>query len=413
MRRIYESRLNDYRYNTSYPLSPSDWKPFDTVGQLPFSGQDLCFYIHIPFCQRLCSFCEYTRMRVPNESAQLQYIATLRRDIEAFLAEHPGIVLHGLDIGGGTPTSLCDKAFEELLGLFYDVISSVTLAPEFEPSIEATTGSLSEEKLRMIASSGIRRLSMGLQTTDSKILDTVNRTGANFDSIVAAIASMEKVNLDLMYGLPGQNVVKADRDIEILRNIRPVQVTLYEYRTNQLGHNRQLDADARYDIYCRFYNALTAMGYHARFGQNTFSVDATDFGVSSYLRNRMLYGMPYKGFGLSAQSMSEHGLFYNIGKNSNGLPGLLMSDTFESQSYYKLPPTELLAKFISISAYSGGFSLSRASEILGQDFAKAHADAIEFLSSDGLIFIDGNRLQVTREGFRHYGAVFSLFTIRN
>lgn len=412
MKTIYESRIGDNRFNTSYPLSPGDWKTYETHGELPFAGNEVCFYIHIPFCKRLCSFCEYTRMQVPDEKAQLQYIDTLSSDIDRFLDGHPHVVVHGFDIGGGTPTSLTDKAFERLLSVFKHTVAKVSLADDFEPSIEATTGTLSPEKLAMISDSGIRRLSMGLQTTDSGLLRSVNRENEGVNVIANALSTISKVNLDLMYGLLGQNTEMVKRDIEAISRIRPQQVTLYEYRTNQLRDNRQLGANLRYDIYCLFFDALTHMGYHARFGQNTFSLDATDFGVSSYLRNRMLNGMPYKGFGLSAQSMSEKGLSYNIGKNSSRLEPLLNADTYENQSYYKLPPTEVLNKFICISAYSGGFSISRASEILGTDFQKRYSETIDFLLENGLIFIDGDRIQTTREGFRNYGAVFSMFTTK-
>lgn len=412
MRSVFESRLNDNRYNTSYPLSPSDWNMYETDGHLPFPVKDICFYLHIPFCKRLCSFCEYTRMSVPDEALQLQYIATLRRDIFEFLTNHPNITLHGFDIGGGTPTALSDIAFEELLQLYADIVAKVNIAVDFEPSIEATTRTLTAQKLKRIAGNGIGRLSMGLQTTDVHILNDVNRNIVDFNNIATAIKALPKVNLDLMYGLPGQSVDKTNRDISVLSNIRPAQVTLYEYRTNQLHSQRQLDANTRYDIYCRFYEALTDMGYYARFGQNTFSLDQSDFGVSSYLRNRMLNGMAYKGFGISAQSMSEVGLSYNIGKNASNLPDLILRESYEPPVFYKLPQTELLNKFISISAYSGGFSLSRASEFLEADFQMAYADIIDILKTDKLIYIEDDRLQVTHKGFRHYGAVFSMFTVK-
>ena len=79
---IFEKRKNDSRWNTSYPLSPDDWKVYRISGELSFSGEkEMSFYIHIPFCKGLCSFCEYTRMLCPSEELQEQYIATLKQDI--------------------------------------------------------------------------------------------------------------------------------------------------------------------------------------------------------------------------------------------------------------------------------------------------------------------------------------------
>ena len=82
---IFEKRKNDSRWNTSYPLSPDDWKVYRISGELSFSGEkEMSFYIHIPFCKGLCSFCEYTRMLCPSEELQEQYIATLKHDIWNF-----------------------------------------------------------------------------------------------------------------------------------------------------------------------------------------------------------------------------------------------------------------------------------------------------------------------------------------
>ena len=104
---IFEKRKNDSRWNTSYPLSPDDWKVYRISGELSFSGEkEMSFYIHIPFCKGLCSFCEYTRMLCPSEELQEQYIATLKHDIWKFIKKYPSIKLCGFDVGGGTPTAL-------------------------------------------------------------------------------------------------------------------------------------------------------------------------------------------------------------------------------------------------------------------------------------------------------------------
>lgn len=133
-------------------------------------------------------------------------------------------------------------------------------------------------------------------------------------------------------------------------------------------------------------------------------------GVSSYLRHRMLDGWQYKGFGISAQSMSNNGLSYNIGKNTSGILKLIDNvRSFDSGEYYKLPHAELLAKFIAISGYSGGFSIKAANEILGDDFIADYSDILQYLLSSGLMTIERNTVKFTLEGFRHYGAILSLF----
>ena len=108
---IFQRRKNDNRFNPSYPLSPEDWSRYRVTGPLDFPDKELSLYFHIPFCQRLCSFCEYTRTICPEEKLQLNYVDALRKDALEWLSAHPDILVRGFDIGGGTPTALCEDAF--------------------------------------------------------------------------------------------------------------------------------------------------------------------------------------------------------------------------------------------------------------------------------------------------------------
>jgi oxygen-independent coproporphyrinogen-3 oxidase len=168
-----------------------------------------------------------------------------------------------------------------------------------------------------------------------------------------------------------------------------------------------------YDQYSHYFSGLVSLGYVARFGQNTFSVDDSDYGVSSYLRSRMLMGVPYKGFGISAQSMSPNGISYNIGKATNMTRRALSELSFKEEFTYSLPPKELAAKYIAIAAYNGSFSLPRVSELLGIDAWEYYKEEFEYCIDLGLLNIENGRAFITELGFKHYGAVFSLFYAKN
>ena len=89
--------------------------------------------------------------------------------------------------------------------------------------------------------------------------------------------------------------------------------------------------DELYNSYSFLYNSLCDLGYYARFGQNTFSKRANDIGVSSYLRERMMNAGAYKGFGISAQSMSRNGVSYNIGKLKKSFNDLLAMKSYDEE----------------------------------------------------------------------------------
>lgn len=411
---LYQSRKNDPCWNTSYPISPSDWAVYRVPGPLPFENDHrLSFYIHIPFCKQLCSFCEYTRMLCPDENVQRDYLLAIANDIERFKQQYKDVTLLGFDIGGGTPTSLSEKNFSLLMQIYQTAISGLKLDDRYEPSIEGTFNTLSEQKLEAMSKNGFHRLSLGVQSSCSSVLHQHQR-GNSSEAIMSSWLEkawekgIKKVNLDFMYGLNGQNELTIRQDLELISRLRPQQVTLYELRTNMISAKESFTKEELFDQYVQYYDGLIALGYYARFGQNTFSVDATDEGVSSYLRERMLNGAAYKGFGLSAQSMSSSGIAYNVGKLAVTPQNALNKEGYPEQFTYLLPPDELASKYIAISAYNGSFSIAKLKDygISGGSLN----EILDFCIDEGLLY-KGERdwMFITKKGFKHYGALFSLF----
>lgn len=412
---LFEARKNSPIHNTSYPLSPKDWAAFRVDTPLSFDGErELAFYFHIPFCKQLCAFCEYTRMLCPDEQTQSTYLNSVLQDVQGFLKLHPDILLRGFDIGGGTPTALSEGNFALLMDGFQKVVESVTLSPDFEPSIEATFGTLSVVKLQRMVAAGIHRLSLGLQSTSSGVLLSYRRHGEHLFIMedwmqTAWQQGIRKINLDLMYGLKGQSEASIECDLQSIAKLRPQQVTLYELRTNMISKKDLPSKDVLYHHYLLYYKGLTAMGYHARFGQNTFSIYPQDQGVSSYLRLRMTEGLPYKGFGLSAQSMSSHGVAYNLGKNGGRIKQLVDLTTFPEEFTYALPPAQVAAKYIAIAGYYGAFSLDVITNRFGCIQTDAFRETLRAFQLQGFLrLISDHYVQITPKGFKHYGAVFSI-----
>lgn len=408
-------RKIDPLWNTSYPLAPKDWEPFRVASPLYFKGEsELSFYIHIPFCKQLCSFCEYTRMMCPDDETQKKYLTTILSDILKFKEQNRSFLLKGFDIGGGTPTALSDANFNFLMDIYGQALIDLTVSDDFEPSIEATFQTLSASKLESLVRQKILRLSLGVQTTCKDVLGQHHRRMVQLDDMkrwmfLAWETGIAKINLDLMYGLTGQSSSTIDEDLQAIKVLRPQQVTLYELRTNMLTVYRNCPKQELFDMYKRYYDGLVVLGYYARFGQNTFSLDPDDCGVSSYLRSRMLYGVSYKGFGLSAQSMNKQGIAYNMGKSKTSISQLMECDSFSEEYTYLLPGEEIASKYIAISAYNCSFSTKRASELLGCSFVDRFKEQLNFCLTNDYVTFDGDRVCITPKGFPYYGAIFSLF----
>jgi oxygen-independent coproporphyrinogen-3 oxidase len=259
---IYYERISNPLLNTSYPLDSSEWSKYAQLGSLKFSGESIAFYLHIPFCRHLCKFCEYTRMPIPDAAIQMMYIDTLGRDIYRYLEAYPHTTLYGLDIGGGTPFALCDDAFDALASLINDILQSTTQCRDFEPSIEGTFQTLSQYKIEAITKVGVKRLSLGLQSSSKSLMQSYNRESEHLKAMVEAIRSIhiwgiEKINIDVMYGLPGQTKGSIEKDLQVLKELSPEQVTVYEFRCNQVNRNYMITPEERFKQYHLLYEGLT------------------------------------------------------------------------------------------------------------------------------------------------------------
>lgn len=416
-------RIRKACYSTAYPWKSEDWAQYAQPGGLKFKKNGkISFYIHIPFCTNLCRFCEYTRCLVPDDAIQRNYLQIVHRDIRKFLLEYPDITLAGFDIGGGTPTALSPTNFAYLMQIYKEVINRVNVSDDFEPSIEMSVTTIDPEKVRMVKEAGIRRISIGIQHGQfDRFHSSFGWVRPNAIKVIDDIKMIRnygtfKINLDFMYGfkdLPWYEVLDGER--RGIEELNPDQVTLYELRTNQNCQVEGRKPGGRNLDYELFYRMLKDMGYLGRYGQNTFSFDRYDFGVSSYLRNRMLKGIDYKGFGISAQSMSGGNVEYNVGKNHPDILSLIPTGkipknfSFNATEHYELTNEEKFAKYVCVSGYSGGFDWQVAKKKYIPDFFARFGALIDFLTEEGYIGLTSQRIDLTEKGFQNYGPILSLF----
>lgn len=416
-------RIHQDCYTTAYPWKPEDWAQYAQPGELLFKRNGrLSFYIHIPFCRNLCKFCEYTRCLIPSDAIQRNYLQIVHRDIRKFLLKYPDITLEGFDIGGGTPTALSPANFAYLMQIYKEVIHRVNLSDDFAPSIETSLTTITPEKIRMITEAGIPRLSIGIQSSLFSLVHTsCGWLHPEIQKVIETIKMIRyyghfKINLDFMYGFKEfswHDSFSSDRCA--IDALNPDQVTIYELRTNQrhdVERDKPISRNAGYKIW---YKLLSKRGYIGEYGWNSFSVDRYDLGLSSYIRHRMLEGGDYKGFGISAQSMFNGNVEYNIGKNHSNIlelipTGRLPKDvSFEATDHYELPDDEKFAKFICVSGYSGGFNWQIAKKKYMPNFFQRFGKLLDFLVDSGYVEITSDRIQLTEKGFDNYGPILSLF----
>jgi oxygen-independent coproporphyrinogen-3 oxidase len=199
----YPGYVYGYPHKKAYrPLSP---RPLADAWAGEAVGRLFC-YVHIPWCAQRCSFCNLFTQATRDGSGVPAYLDALRREMEAFAAAVPGARFARLYVGGGTPTYLDVRQLERLAGDLREVLG--VDPARTHGCIEASPDSLDDEKAAALVALGFQRLSLGVQSFREGELAAVNRRfepGATGRAIAAAArAGFARLNVDLIYGLPGQ-----------------------------------------------------------------------------------------------------------------------------------------------------------------------------------------------------------------
>ena len=174
----------------------------------------LALYVHIPWCVRKCPYCDFNSHERSGALPEEQYVQKLFLDLENLLPSVWGRRLSSVFIGGGTPSLFSPASIDALLS---GVRARLTLEPGAEVTLEANPGTVEAARFRGFRDAGVNRISIGVQSFDDRMLAKLGRihsAGEARKAIEAALASFERVNVDLMYGLPGQDLAGALSDLE-------------------------------------------------------------------------------------------------------------------------------------------------------------------------------------------------------
>jgi putative oxygen-independent coproporphyrinogen III oxidase len=174
----------------------------------------LTLYVHIPWCVRKCPYCDFNSHERAGALPENAYVGKLILDLERLLPSVWGRRLVSVFIGGGTPSLFSPETIDSLLSA---VRARLTLEPGAEITLEANPGVAEAARFRGFRDAGVNRISIGVQSFDARMLAALGRIHGPDEArraIEAARASFDNINIDLMYGLPGQTLAIARADIE-------------------------------------------------------------------------------------------------------------------------------------------------------------------------------------------------------
>ena len=266
-------------------------------------------YIHIPFCDCICSYCDFCKILYNNKYIN-NYLDNLEKEIRN---RYKNELIKSLYIGGGTPSSL---SYQELERLF-NIIKIFKLDSNYEFTIECNVNNLDINKIKLFKDNGVNRVSLGVQSFNKEILTILNRshTYKEVYNVINNLKSnnINNINIDLIYGV-NDNIDIVKKDIDYFLSLDIPHISCYSLIIEdntllKINNYQNIDEDIEYEMYKYIENKLTSNGYihyeisnYAKEGyQSTHNINYWDNGS-------------YFGFGLGSVSYIDN---YRISNTKN------------------------------------------------------------------------------------------------
>lgn len=361
----------------------------------------ISIYIHIPFCESRCHYCDFCSSLLNRENAE-KYFSYLEREIklnEKFLREK---IIDTVFIGGGTPSSVDEKFIEKIL----KVLSAFEFSENLEVTIESNPNSLTREKAETYFSSGINRISIGAQSFNDDILKKIGRIHKSYDIYKAVEnarrAGFTNINLDLMLALPSQKLSDIEKSFEEIKKLDLPHISYYSlilekgtklYETHLKSPLAFPSEEDDREMYHYVVNELEKIGLH--------QYEISNFAKIGYeCRHNLTYWKlrDYISFGLSASSNLCNLRYRNFSDFKNYYE-------FIDKGKNPIEFSEDLSKidrkneFIMMGLrLKSGIDLDEFDLRFKEDFAKTYKDEIDKNIKLSLIEVKDNKIYLTEKG---------------
>jgi len=255
-------------------------------------------YIHIPFCKSICSYCDFPKMYHLDKYVD-NYLSSLEKEIKTIYKKE---ILKTLYIGGGTPSCL---TLDELKKLFKttDILKK---SADIEFTFECNIENIDKEKLKLLYQNGVNRLSLGVQSFNKKNLKLLNRNHTKKKCLkiinYAYKLGYKNINIDLIYGIPGQSIKMLKKDLKIIKKLKITHISTYSLiiEKNTKLYNKKIeniDPNLEYKMYLLINKKLRQ--------KNFIQYEISNYAKKGYeSKHNLNYwnNGSYYGFGLGATS---------------------------------------------------------------------------------------------------------------
>lgn len=378
-------------------------------GELP----PLALYAHFPWCTRKCPYCDFNSVATAEEIPEQTYIAALLADLDCDLRATGGRPLTSIYFGGGTPSLFSPLAITRLLTAIRD---RVAVEADAEITLEANPGTVTGESLAGYHVAGVNRLSFGVQSLRDPMLARIGRihdaAGARAAVAAARAAGFTNINIDLMFGLPGDDVAGAIKDLEQALAWSPEHLSWYQLTlepNTEFGRRPPMlpDDDTIAEIHDRGVALLAAQGYRAY----EVSAFASSGRESRHNLNYWRFG-DYLGIGAGAHgklTAPDKTILRTVKPHA---PAAYQRDAgradFGTRAAIELPADRILEFLLNALRLNDGFELDLFEQRTGLS-RELLWPRLEAAQAAGLLHCTSGQVQPTARGRRFLNDLLLLF----
>lgn len=363
-------------------------------------------YVHIPFCQRKCKYCDFTSFDKCDETIKEKYVEALLQEIEQCKIEKQVTTIY---FGGGTPSVLPAEEIEKILA---KIKQKFEVSQKAEITIEVNPGTVDSQKLKKYREIGINRLSIGLQSTQNRLLEMLGRIHGYEEFLKtyrnARKIGFDNVNVDLMLGLPTQTLEDLNQSLTKIISLNPEHISLYSLILEEgteleklVSQNKleMIPEELERQMYWQTKKILEQNGY--------CHYEISNFAKPNFQSKHNLNCWnqeEYIGFGVAAHSYMDKKRFSNVETLEEYLqhPSKILQEqqTFEGQAKEYMMLGLRKIQGVSISKFEQKFQIHPLFYFRFE---------ISKLEQEGLLEVDLDEIRLTKKGLDLANLVFEEF----
>ncbi len=406
---------------TSYPTVPywdfatineAKWKQ-SVIDTFKAENGELCIYIHLPFCENMCTFCACTKRITVNHAVEDPYISAVLKEWSMYRSLLPTApVIKEIHLGGGTPTFFSPAHLTQLIN---GITDGAIVNDSHEFSIEVHPNYTTEEHIKQLATVGFNRISLGVQDFDPKVQFVINRV-QSYEKTKEVVDWARKyhyqsINIDLIYGLPHQTVDSIEHTISLIKGFMPDRIAFYSYahvpwksKVQRRYTEADLpDANQKWEMYNKGRELLEAAGFKS-IGMDHFALldDKLFLAAKSGNLHRNFMGYTTTKskliIGLGVSSISDAwNAFAQNDKEVEAYEEKINKGILPLVHGHFLSEEDVVIRKKILELMCGNKTVLDH-PLLDPDFVASAFSKLAQLEADGLVVVNGKTVEVTNKG---------------